>query len=687
VHLFLRNVVWCALVSLISLGAAQNSPLELQSPDSSTSTHAALDQNQPPAAPIGPAAATQSQPTKSPNHPTPDSSVFGAEFEQQVALLATDPTNRVPWNRLTVLALEHNRYFWEFRLHEFARRIEKDGKSAVAVDRSLTDEGVPKELVKAWVQFALTQIIVLDPEVRAKNNVDAIDLPFRDSYFPLKEMVREWQGSKQTNGSLRDPQLDTLTAMYEVKLLPVFVYLNYFDASHKETYAAWGKQHQADIAEYFKRFVFIPKNAVPEYAKADIDREYNEAQPETEFIEPSEELSAEEKNKLETEVMSLTKKLDAKDKAQDKVRSETGGAPDQEKAEIMLELGADLLRLKQYDLATQTLLTARSNFIDLNNVYGIAEASLQLGLTRESMQKYDEAIHFLGQAVRGFELIPDASKRHATALEGLAESEASAEHYADAATHARGIFTLVDAHTNDAEIWDSAMLATFNVYHLMFVSVDWNPVSGRERSVSDEDFVNNVNVGKPGEKYGQRSPDEDFATFNEFYNAQCQLQVSAEEQDCPLTRHVREQMKAGNFAPATKYVYFKFVLPYYQRDKYPSSDLSFNGVLIPDGSRRFALALCDSWEGDDHALVELERSAGIVKESDLAGVKRGIDGHQIKNDLTFAEIDAALEKALKRGENVPDRVKQVLTQFEEAYNFAVERKMKPFCERLRGDTK
>jgi hypothetical protein len=138
-------------------------------------------------------------------------------------------------------------------------------------------------------------------------------------------------------------------------------------------------------------------------------------------------------------------------------------------------------------------------------------------------------------------------------------------------------------------------------------------------------------------------------------------------------------MAASNFAPAAKYLFFRFVFEYYS-PKVHDGPLVFNQVSIPGGSIAWDHALCEEQRGNHVPMGNILRDVGFLKESQLSSWATRTEIKEIQNDLTFSEVKTGIDNTLRAGGHVPNHIIVIVKQFEDAYNFALEHQMKRHCE-------
>ena len=210
------------------------------------------------------------------------------------------------------------------------------------------------------------------------------------------------------------------------------------------------------------------------------------------------------------------------------------------------------------------------------------------------------------------------------------------------------------------------MLLLGKLYLQIFYSISWNLISDNEREGSPDDFVNNSTVGTGSNKYGRRGPEEDFATFGTLLISECEGRNGTRE-PCALTRHVRAQMRKGNFVPAAKYLYYRFIGLTFFDDPTNTNVFSFNGVRI--SRPKVIEAAQRALHGDSRPLTQLMLAAGLVLEEEVNAASPARNGEVAPIELS--EVQTAIAAATQNGTYVAPRLTEIIEVFGDAYDFAL----------------
>jgi hypothetical protein len=132
-----------------------------------------------------------------------------------------------------------------------------------------------------------------------------------------------------------------------------------------------------------------------------------------------------------------------------------------------------------------------------------------------------------------------------------------------------------DRAAGDRAVRESAARLAEGFYGAVFDSISWRPGKDSEvsRDADPRDFFDMYGIGiGRSVKYGMTDSDEDSATFKTVFFVQELMRASPNEdwlsgyssmdemrKNYDIDAYVRQQMSQGNFEPAAKYVYVRYV--------------------------------------------------------------------------------------------------------------------------------
>lgn len=589
------------------------------------------------------------------------------------ALIVENPEDEAAWIALQRLGKDKGFVVWRFNI-PLAATVDITGNK-LTINRDLFEVPSNEEVAATWTIFGLAKVNWIRTEYfKRYPNAKEYKPSFEEEYFAFEHLLKFWAEVKQENPGLSNNKFDILTRIYKDDLLDAYIYLQHYRKEFKVSYQEWKQKKPEKVVKYFNKYVLIPKTDVPDYVTTDEFYQRDTLKDKLRIADEKSipgvdgsssskpEISPErlaQLRKSNEEQFEILKKLDSiKEKTRDQLLAQ---------AKAYNIIGVNFRQLGEYQSSFDYHNKALPLYQSFKEPEGVCVSHNLIGNTHWAKEDYRKAIQSKEQAVTWCKQFKGDQTLYISILLDLGELHSRVEEFPEAINYdTQGYFLAKES--NNPKMLDEAISGFGLVYSNVFRSISWDLKTGLAREGKAADFVNNADVGQNAEKYGRKSPDEDSATFKSL--AVWQNFRIGDLEPGRLTEHVRKEMREGNFAPAAKYLYAKYIDPFY------CGSACFNSVGIVMETEKgdktlpqFSISIFNEIKrGNIEPFLDYLKKSGAYTDEQISSLKK--DYSPVENDITFEEVNSNLKTMRSSGRYIPDHILKAIALFEAADKFS-----------------